>query len=115
MPADADLSTEATDPLTAASADAIRAIMARRQAARAKSGGGSAGEIEIAPDEADAVTLFFSLGSQWRLHPMAAVRLGLDHQSIPPTAAMLGITMTPDLFHDLSLMERAAMAVWDRK
>lgn len=70
---------------------------------------------EISPSEAEAVTLFFSLGSQWRFHPMAGVRLGLDYQAIAPTAAMLGITMTPDLFNDMRVMEGAAMAAFPSK
>lgn len=52
-----------------------------------------------------------TLASQWRMHPMAG-RTGLDYAAIAPTAAMLGLAMTPALFADLRVMESAAMAVW---
>lgn len=65
------------------------------------------GEIELAPDEADAFSLFVMLGTQWRYHPMAG-RIGLDYTAIPATAAMANITMSPALFRDVRVMEAAA-------
>lgn len=67
--------------------------------------------MEIPIEDADAVRLFMTLASQWRMHPMAG-RTGLDYAAIAPTAAMLGLAMTPALFADLRVMESAAMAVW---
>ena len=95
----------ADDAATQAAAAEIAAIEARR--AR------RSGTPEIGPDEVDAVSLFLRLGSQWRHHP-AGPRLGLDYAAIPPTAAMLGITMTPRLLDDLRVMEDAALAAWDK-
>lgn len=87
----------------------IDAIMARRQAVN------GANEPEIGPDEADAVTLFFTLGTQWRFHPFAGSPTGIDYAAIPAVAQMLGIVMTPMLMHDLRIMEGAALAVWNAK
>lgn len=86
-------------------ADALNAHLARRK----KSEGQSAFEIEIAPDEEEAVALFMALDTQWRFHPLAGVRTGLDYAAIGPTASMLGLSMNAGLFADIRLMEGAAM------
>ena len=101
----------AKDAATDAAEVALAEIEARRKAARS----GEPDEIEIAPDAFDAVRLFFALASQWRVHPMAGVRLGLDYPAIPVTATMMGLTMTPELFDDMAVMERAALAAWASK
>ncbi|MDQ1229271.1 hypothetical protein QE379_000697 [Sphingomonas sp. SORGH_AS 879] len=54
------------------------------------------------------VTLFMALTSQWRFHAMGG-RLGLDYAAVRPTADMLSIAVSPDLFLDLQMMERAAL------
>ena len=100
----------ADDAVTQGAAAAIAAIEARRAGRKPASE-----ELEIGPDEADAVRLFFSLGSQWSVHATTGVRLGLDYARIPPTAAMMDITMTPGLFDDIGVMERAALAAWGAK
>jgi hypothetical protein len=69
----------------------------------------SPGEIEIAPDEVGAFTLFVSLDTQWRWCALSGHRLGLDYGVIPHAAAMQGTEMTPVLFRDLRVMERAAL------
>jgi hypothetical protein len=66
-------------------------------------------QVEIGPDEVDAVALFMSLGTQWRWHPTVGVRLGLIYEAIKPTAENLGLEMTPRLFTDLRIMEDAAI------
>lgn len=53
-----------------------------------------------------------ALSSQWRIHAIAGVRTGLEYAAIAPTAAMMGITMTPALFDDIRVMEGAAMAAF---
>jgi hypothetical protein len=68
--------------------------------------------IELAPDEADAFSLFRTLGTQWRHHAMTGMRLGIDYAAVEPTARMLGVTMTPALLLDLQLMEAAALDAW---
>lgn len=89
----------AEDAATAAAAAAIAARQAKRTAEL----------VELAPDEFDAVELFLAMTSQWRTHPMAGVRLGLDYAALPATAAMLGKTMTPRLFDDIRHMEGVAL------
>lgn len=56
--------------------------------------------------------LFFSLRTQWQVHAMTGVRLGLDYGVLPDTAGMLGLAMTPALFDDVQVMERAALMAW---
>lgn len=96
----------AEDAATGSAAAAIAAIEARRAKARPLD------EVEIGPSEFEAVRLFFSLGSQWRVHAMTGLRLGIDYAAVTPTAAMMGMTMTPLLFDDLTTMERAALAAF---
>ena len=67
--------------------------------------------VELAPDEAEAVGLFFALDTQWRRHAMTGSRLGLDYASIEPTARMLSVPMRPQLLSDLRAMEGAALEV----
>ncbi len=64
--------------------------------------------MEIGPDDADVVTLFMALTSQWRFHAMGG-RLGIEYAAVRPTADMLAIAVTTDLFLDLQMMERAAL------
>lgn len=75
--------------------------------------GSSGGDIEIPPDQVEAVTLFFSLATQWR--EGFSGRIGLDYAAIRPTAEMAEITLTPDLFRDLRAMEAEALKVWSEK
>lgn len=70
---------------------------------------GQPGEVELAPDEVAAVTLFLALGTQWQRHPMSGVFLGLNYASIPTTTGMMDIAMDPQLFGDLQIMEQAAL------
>lgn len=86
-------------------AEAINAHLARRKGNEAK----SAHLIEVAPDEEEAVALFMALDTQWRFHPLAGVRTGLDYAAVSPTASMLGLTMNAGLFSDIRIMEGAAM------
>ncbi|RIK92627.1 MAG: hypothetical protein DCC73_11980 [Proteobacteria bacterium] len=69
--------------------------------------------MEIPPDQVEAVTLFFSLATQWR--EGFSGRIGLDYAAIRPTAEMAGIELTPDLFRDLRAMETEALKVWSEK
>jgi hypothetical protein len=71
--------------------------------------------IELAPDEVDVVALFLALETQWLRHAMTGAALGLTYQAIPATAEMTGIKMTPALFADLQIMEKAALKEMARK
>lgn len=85
------------DPLTAA------AQLPRRPEAE---------PVELAPDEWEAVSLFFALDTQWRRAGLAGERAGLDYAAVEPTARMLGIDVKPRLLHDLRAMEDAALAAF---
>lgn len=68
--------------------------------------------MELAPDEWEAVSLFFALDTQWRRAGMAGGRAGLDYAAVEPTARMLGFEVKPQLLHDLRAMEGAALATF---
>lgn len=66
-------------------------------------------------DEGRAAVLFLALGTQWKVAGMTGVALGLDYAAIEPTARMLGMDMTPQIFVDLREMEREALQVMTAK
>lgn len=68
------------------------------------------GEVEVAPDEADAVALFVAMGTQWHRHGMTGERLGLMYDAVEPTARLASIPIGPAMFGDLQIMEAAALA-----
>lgn len=49
------------------------------------------------------------------MHGFSGQRLGIDYAAVPSVAAMMDITMTPDLFHDLRVMEGAALVAFPRQ
>ncbi|MEM7071937.1 MAG: DUF1799 domain-containing protein [Pseudomonadota bacterium] len=53
----------------------------------------------------DIVRLFFGLETQWRTSPLGQLE-GLEYASVPVTARMLGIRLTPAIFMGLQVMER---------
>lgn len=71
-------------------------------------------EAEIATCDAELVSLFFALETQWRWHPMAGVRQGIDYQAVRPTADLLGVEMTPRIMADIRMMEIAALEEFAR-
>lgn len=98
----------ADDALSVAGRAEVEKIMARRRAA------GGPAMAEIGPDEAEAVMLFFAMGTQWNWHPLGP-RTGLRYEAIEPTARRIGVQDTPRLFDDLRIMEQAALAAWAKK
>lgn len=74
-------------------------------------------ELEIWPDMADAVSLFFAMATQWRwCGGMAgAFRTGLDYGPLATIAGSIGVQITPEVLSDLRAMEAAAVAEWSRK
>lgn len=75
----------------------------------------SPGEVTIAPDEVPVLGLFLSLGTQWRWCPISGRRLGLDYAAIEPAARLQSIEMKPRMFHDLRLMEEAALEAFGER
>jgi hypothetical protein len=61
------------------------------------------------------VALFAALGTQWNWHPVAGVRLGIRYEAVAPTAAGMGLTLTPAMFTDLRIMEAEAMTALAEK
>lgn len=68
--------------------------------------------IELTAPEAEPVGLFLALDTQWRWHAMVGMRIGLDYAQIAPVATMMEITLRPELFTDLKMMEAEALRVW---
>lgn len=68
------------------------------------------GEVQVPPDEQATLALFLSMGTQWRWCPVSGQRLGMDYAAIAPTASLQGTELTPMVFHDLRLMEHAALS-----
>jgi hypothetical protein len=65
-----------------------------------------------------SVGLFFALQTQWRWTSAGmagALRMGIDYNAIEPTARMLRVELTDDVFDDLRVMEGEALVVWARK
>jgi hypothetical protein len=76
------------------------------------------GALEIWPDMADSVAIFFGMGTQWRwvgVGLAGAVRTGLDYSALPSIAAAHSIEVTPRILADLRTMENAAVKQWGRK
>lgn len=53
------------------------------------------------------VELFIALSTQWRVGMNGAT--GLDYSAIAPTAAAMGIRLTPSRFEGVRAMERVAL------
>nr|WP_295832933.1 DUF1799 domain-containing protein [uncultured Azospirillum sp.] len=67
------------------------------------------------PENRPALDLFLALGTQWRRAGLDGQATGLDYGAIAPTAALMGITTTPELFGDIRDMERVALEVWQER
>lgn len=61
------------------------------------------------------MALFFALGTQWKrtvmvgLGTSATMLQGLDYAAVEVTARLSDIRLTPALFRDIQIMERAAI------
>lgn len=65
-------------------------------------------DCEVWPENWQAVSVFISLGTQWRLAPNGR-RYGLDYVAIQPTLRLLGVAKKEwaELFQSLRIMEAA--------
>ncbi len=73
--------------------------------------------IEVWPDQADSVALFFAMSTQWRWVGAGSggmFRTGLDYTPMAPVSAALGITISADVLNDLRIMESAAVDQWGK-
>lgn len=70
-------------------------------------------EIQLFAAEAETASLFIALGTQWRLS-MIGLRTGLDYNVIRATAELMGVAIDAARFHDLQLMEAAAIGAFAR-
>lgn len=67
---------------------------------------------------ADPVGVFFAMGTQWRWTSAGlggAFKTGLDYTAIAATASGLGVSVTPQLFNDLRLLEAEALSTWAKR
>jgi hypothetical protein len=75
-------------------------------------------EIEVWPDMADSVALFFAGATQWRWTSVGmggVMRTGLDYPSVFAVADRMEIKVTPEVLSDLRTMEAAAVEQWSKR
>ena len=70
--------------------------------------------VEVLTENWDAVRVFYALSSQWN-HAGFGRPVGLNYQAIEPTARMMGIDMTPEIFSGLQVMENEALRAIDER
>lgn len=68
------------------------------------------GAPEIWPCCAQAVAVFSTLGTQWRMAPMGGL-VGLDYAALPTVFRLSGVPRSewPELFQDVRTLERGAL------
>lgn len=69
----------------------------------------AANTFELRPENVEPLDIFMRLQTQWRMGPVGAS--GLDYAGVRAGLSMMGRRMTPTLFADLQIMERAALTV----
>jgi hypothetical protein len=65
--------------------------------------------FEAYPENRDAESLFYICSTQWERNAMTGQLLSLHYPGVEAAARMAGITITPDLFYDLRLIEHGAI------
>jgi hypothetical protein len=61
----------------------------------------------VLPENAQSVELFLLSSTQWRF--AEGLPVSLDYPGVEAAARLAGIAMTPELFADIRIMERAAV------
>ncbi|MCK9994410.1 MAG: hypothetical protein Dbin4_02930 [Alphaproteobacteria bacterium] len=64
-------------------------------------------DFDLWPENELPFHLFTRIQTQWRTGMSGAT--GLDYHGVGAAIQMMGETMTPELFSDIQLMERAAL------
>jgi hypothetical protein len=102
-------------------AAAFRAAHAPAPASAPASAGEPADELAVHPDNVTAARLFLAAGTQWRRTAMAGMggaavwREGLDYTGVEAAARLAGLTVTPDDFEALRLIELEVLAADARR
>lgn len=65
------------------------------------------------PDNAPAVTAFLRVARQWRVYPNGRVG-GLDYTAAEAGLRLAGITVDPDLWAGIQLVESGAVAAMNK-
>lgn len=65
--------------------------------------------IELTPDDLTAWGLFIAASGQWRWHPAANMRLGLDYPALQAVASMMGEAIDASTFRRIQLIEAGAL------
>jgi hypothetical protein len=74
--------------------------------------------VAVAADAWPVLELFLACQTQWRFIPLGmggALPQGLDYPAVESAARMLGLSLTPDTFEDLRVMEAEALHGWREK
>ncbi|MCK9994509.1 MAG: hypothetical protein Dbin4_03029 [Alphaproteobacteria bacterium] len=69
-------------------------------------------DFDLWPDNEMPFNIFTRIQTQWRVGMSGAT--GLDYHGVGAAIQMMGKTMTPELFSDIQLMERAALQAMQR-
>lgn len=69
--------------------------------------------LGVYPENLDAIHFFMRLQTQWTISPMGE-RIGLHYPSVETAARVLGVSLTPDLFDKVQIMEMTALKVLRR-
>ena len=70
-------------------------------------------DFDLWPDNEKPFNIFTRIQTQWRVSVSGAT--GLDYHGVGEAVRMMGMAMTPELFSDIQLMERAALRAMQRK
>ena len=66
-------------------------------------------EFELWPENVEAIDIFMSIQTQWRVGPVGPT--GLDYTGVASALRMMRIRSSPELFSQIRLMETTALAL----
>ncbi len=75
---------------------------------------GDSGLLEIWPDMAPAVLVFFAMDTQWKRGAFGDLQ-GLDYGVLRPTADLLSLSLDAQAFHDVRVLESETLRIVKRK
>lgn len=68
-------------------------------------------QFYIWPDNAPAAELFYASYSQWQRNSMTGHLIGLNYPGVESAARMASISITPELFSNLQIIEQGALGI----
>ncbi|TXG83257.1 MAG: hypothetical protein E6R12_08640 [Sphingomonadales bacterium] len=71
-------------------------------------------DIQLTPADRRAWDIFVAVSGQWRWHPTANLRTGLDYQAVHVVAQMMETPINADLFRRIQWIEAGALEAYLR-